>query len=119
VQQWGGDSRGRWEGNTLVVDTTNIRSNDQSHFGFVYDGMSDEHLHVTERFTRTEPETIIYRATVDDPTVYTKPWTIEVVMAKSAEPLYEYACHEGNYGLAGMLSAARAEEKKAAGQGPK
>jgi len=119
VQQWNGDSRGHWEGNTLVVDTTNIRSNDQSHFGFVYDGMSDQNLHVTERFTRTDPSTIIYRATVDDPTVYTKPWTIEVVLAKSEEPLYEYACHEGNYGLADMLSAARAEEKKAAGQGSK
>jgi hypothetical protein len=112
VPQWEGDSQGHWEGNTLVVETTNVRFNDFSHFGTQYEGMSDENLRITERFTRTGPDTLIYRATVNDPTVYTKPWTIELPMAKTDEAIYEYACHEGNYGLAGILSGARAEEKK-------
>jgi hypothetical protein len=114
VTQWMGDSRGHWEGNTLVVETTNVRFNDRSRFGVQYEnGMSDGNLRVTERFTRVDPKTIIYRATVDDPTVYTKPWTIETPMEKTDGPLYEYACHEGNYGLAGILSGIRAEEKAA------
>jgi hypothetical protein len=113
IRQWTGDSRGRWEGNTLVVDSTNFRFNDRSRFGVAYlDGMSDQNLRVTERFTRTGPETILYRATVDDPTVYTKPWTVEIIMSKRSERLYEYACHEGNYGMFGILEGARAEERK-------
>ena len=75
--------------------------------------MTDGNLRVTERFTRVDPETIIYRATIDDPTVYTKPWTVEISMGKRTEPLYEYACHEGNYAMADILRGARAEEKKA------
>lgn len=117
VTQWEGDSRAHWDGDTLVVDTSNVRFNDRSHFGTQYDGMTDENLRITERFTRTGPDTLIYQATVNDPTVYTKPWTIELPMAKTDEPIYEYACHEGNYGLAGILSGARAQEKKAAEQG--
>ena len=112
VPQWEGDSQGHWEGNTLIVETSNVRFNDFSHFGTQYDGMSDGNLRITERFTRTGPDTLIYRATVNDPTVYTQPWTIELPMAKTEEPIYEYACHEGNYGLAGILSGARAQEKK-------
>jgi hypothetical protein len=114
ISQWKGDSRGRWEGNTLVIDTTNFAYNDKSRFGVAYDGFTDQNLHVTERFTRTGPSTIIYRATVDDPTIYTKPWTIETTLAKRAEPIYEYACHEGNYGMLGILSGERAQEKTAA-----
>jgi hypothetical protein len=76
--------------------------------------MSDENLRVTERFTRTGPSMIIYRATVDDPTVYTKPWTIETPMEKVDGPVFEYACHEGNYGLMGILSGARAQEQNTA-----
>jgi hypothetical protein len=114
VTQWMGDSRGHWDGDTLVIETTNIRFNDQSHFGTQYDGMSDENLRVTERFTRTGPSMIIYRATVDDPTVYTKPWTIETPMEKVDGPVFEYACHEGNYGLMGILSGARAQEQNTA-----
>ncbi len=114
VLQWKGDSRGHWEGDTLVVDTTNFRYSDQSRFGQVHDGFTDQNLHVTERFTRTGPNTIIYRATVDDPSAYTKPWTIEITSAKTEEPIYEYACHEGNYAMFGILSGARAEERKAA-----
>jgi hypothetical protein len=116
VSQWHGDSRGRWEGDTLVVETTNVKFNDQSHFGVAYRGMSDENIRVTERFTRTAPDTIMYRATIEDPTVYTKPWTIEESWSRTAGPLFEYACNEGNYGMSGILGGARAEEKKAAGK---
>ena len=114
VRLWSGDPRGHWEGNTLVVETTNFKSNGKNRFGITYDGMSDENLRITERFTRTGAETLMYQATIVDPTVYTKPWTVELSMRKRTEPLYEYACHEGNYGLPGILSGARAEEKAAA-----
>ena len=120
IHQWTGDSRGRWEGDTLVVDTTNFKFNNQSRFGVGYlDGMTDENLHVVERFRRTDLNTIIYQATIDDPTVYTKPWTVEISMAKRTGRLFEYACHEGNYAMLDMLSGARAEERKAAGAAPK
>jgi len=112
VTQWEGDSQAHWEGETLVIETSNVRFNNQSHFGTQYDGMSDQKLRITERFTRTGPDTMIYRATVNDPTVYTMPWTMELPLRKTDEPIYEYACHEGNYGLAGILSGARAQEKK-------
>jgi hypothetical protein len=114
IRQWKGDSRGHWEGNTLVIDTTNFAYNDKSRFGVAYDGFTDQNLHVTERFTRTGPSIIVYRATVDDPTIYTKPWTIETTLSKRVEPIYEYACHEGNYGMFGILSGERAQEKTAA-----
>ncbi len=104
----------------MVVDTTNFRFNNQSRFGVGYlDGMTDENLHVVERFRRTDPTTIIYQATVSDPTVYTKPWTVEISMAKRTDRIFEYACHEGNYGMMDILSGARAEERKAAGSAPK
>ncbi len=120
ITQWKGDSRGHWEGDTLVVDTINFRFNNQSRFGVGYlDGLTDQNLHVVERFRRTDPDTIIYQATIDDPTVYTKPWTVEISMAKRAGQIFEYACHEGNYGMMDMLSGARAEEKKAAGSAAK
>jgi hypothetical protein len=113
VRQWQGDSVGHWEGQTLVIETTHFRASDQSRFGVQYDGMSDENLRVIERLTRSGPSTITYRATVIDPSVYTQPWTVEFPMEKTESPLYEYACHEGNYGLAGILSGARAKEKAA------
>jgi hypothetical protein len=116
VQEWMGDSRGHWEGNTLVVETTNFRFGDRSRFGVQYDGMTDQNLRITERFTRTSPDSIIYRATIDDPTVYTKPWTMEVSLEKSEGPVFEFACHEGNRGLAGVLAGERAQEKRAAEQ---
>jgi hypothetical protein len=119
IRQWTGDSRGHWEDDTLVVDTTNFKFNDQSRFGVGYlDGMTDQNLHVVERFRRVDPGTIIYQATIDDPTVYTKPWTVEISMTKRADRLFEYACHEGNYAMSDMLSGARAEEKRA-GSAPK
>ena len=101
------------------MDTTNLRFSDQTRFGVIYDGVSDENLHVVERFSRTGADQIIYRATVDDPTVYTKSWTIEVVMARTKGPLFEYACHEGNYAVSDILAGARADEKKIAEQGHK
>jgi hypothetical protein len=107
VREWVGDSRGHWEGDTLVVDTTNF--NDQTSFHG-----SDENLHLIERFTLLDGGTIIYRFTIDDPTAFTKPWTGEIPFVKSDGLLYEYACHEGNEGMKGILSAARADEKKSA-----
>jgi hypothetical protein len=108
ARQWMGDSIGHWEGDTLVVDTTNFT--DKTHFRG-----SDRNLHVVERFTRTSPDTIRYRFTIDDPTAFTKPWTGEIAMSQGSGPVYEYACHEGNYSMASMLAGARAEEKAAAG----
>jgi hypothetical protein len=107
VRQWMGDSRGHWEGDTLVVDTTNFTN--KTHFR-----NADEKLHLTERFTRTSPNTILYQFTVDDPTAFTKSWTGEVPFTKSEAPLFEYACHEGNYSMTTMLRGARMQDKAAA-----
>ena len=104
LRQWMGDSRGHWEGNTLVVDTTNFTASTK------FRG-ADENLHLTEHFTRTGPDILLYEFTVNDPTAFMKPWKGEVPMIASQGPLFEHACHEGNYGLAGILSGARAEEK--------
>src|SRR5215831_2850502 len=100
-----GDSRGHWEGKTLVVETTNFT--DKTSFR----GAS-ENLRVVERFTRTDENTLLYQFTIDDPTTWAKPWSGEIPMKKVTAPLYEYACHEGNYGMAGVLSGARSEEKR-------
>jgi hypothetical protein len=105
VRQWQGDSRGRWEGNTLVVDTTNFSARSD------FMGSSD-HLHLAERFTRTAFDRIDYQITVDDPTTWTKPWTALIRLKRSAERLYEYACHEGNYEvLRDIFAAARASDR--------
>jgi len=111
IRQWSGDSVGHWEGATLVVDTTNFRTSLRSRFGVIYDGLTDENLHVIERFTREGSGMIRYRATVEDPTVYTKPWTVEIAMNRVNDRLFEYACHEGNYGMSGILAGYRAQEK--------
>ena len=113
IRQWAGVSRGHWEGDTLVVETTNFQFNDRSRFGVQYEGMSDQNLRIIERFARTGPDSITYRATIDDPTVYTSPWTMEASLEKAAGPIYEYACHEGNYAMAGVLAGAREQERKA------
>jgi hypothetical protein len=107
IHQWMGDSRGRWEGNTLIVDTTNF-SNKTSFRG------SSENLHLVERFTRTDPETILYQFTVDDPKAFTRDWSVEIPMTRSTGPLFEYACNEGNYAMTDILAGTRAEEQKAA-----
>jgi len=104
VRNWLGDPRGHWEGNTLVVDTTNF-TNKSKFRG------ADENLHLTERFTRTDRDTLLYEFTVDDPTVFTRPWKGEIPMTASKDTIYEHACHEGNYGLYGILAGARAEER--------
>ncbi len=104
IRQWMGDSRGHWEGKTLIVDTTNFT--DKTPFRG-----SDRNLHLVERFTRTDAETILYEFTVDDPTAFTKAWKGEAPMTRAVGPIYEYACHEGNYGMTNILSGARAEEK--------
>ena len=108
VRGYLGDSRGRWEGDTLVVDTTNFHPNGNPMGG--YSTLSDEHLHLIERFRRISEDTLEYTFTVDNPTMWTRPWTAVINWKRSRGELYEYACHEGNYSLRGMLSAARAEE---------
>jgi hypothetical protein len=113
IQQWVGDARGRWEGDTLVVETRNLQFNDFSRFGVGFGGgMTDENLVVTERFELDGPDIIIYQATIEDPTVYTEPWTIEVPLVRTEGPIFEFACHEGNYGLLNILEGARAEEAR-------
>jgi hypothetical protein len=107
IRQWMGDSRGHWEGDTLVVDTTNFT--DQTAFR----GASDN-LHVVERFRRVDANTVLYSFMVDDPSTWTHSWSAEIPMTKIDGPIFEYACHEGNYGMANNLSGARAEEKQAA-----
>ena len=99
-----GDSRGRWEGDTLVVDTTNFSKS--SNFRG-----SHENLHLIERFTRVSPDRLEYAFTVSDDTTWTRPWTAMIPLQRSRQPMYEYACHEGNLGLAGILSGTRAEER--------
>ena len=106
VRQWMGDSLGRWEGDTLVVDTTNFT--DKTGFRGSSDG-----LHVIERFTRLDANTILYKFTIDDPSTFTRAWTGEYPFLAAAGPIYEYACHEGNYALGDILRGARLEEKAA------
>jgi hypothetical protein len=111
VPEWTGNSRGHWEGDTLVIESRDFLANQVSRFGVAYlDGMSDENLRVTERLARVGADTILYQATISDPTVYTRPWTVEIPLRRRNEPLYEYACHEGNLGMNGILSGARAAE---------
>jgi hypothetical protein len=104
IRRWQGDPRGHWEGDTLVVDTTNF--SDRTNFRG-----ADENLHLVERFKRIDADTLLYEFTVDDPTAFTTRWTGTIPMTRSAEPLYEYACHEGNYAMGGILRGARAQEK--------
>ena len=119
VRQWVGSSRGHWEGNTLVVESRNFNSKrpgvgDGQMAGLAFTGASED-MRVTEWFTRVDADTILYRFTVTDEKTWTKPWTAELPMVKLQPqgPLFEHACHEGNYGLYNTLAGARAEEKKA------
>ena len=106
LRQWMGDARGRWEGDTLVVETTNF--NDRKYFQGAADAM-----HLVERFSRADAETLLYEFTVTDPDSFARPWTAQIPMRLSLDPVYEYACHEGNYGMEGTLSGARAIERSA------
>ena len=103
IRSWMGDSVGRWEGDTLVVDTTNFTTKTQ------FQGSSDQ-LHVVERFRRVDANTILYRFTIEDPSTWDRSWTGEYPWVATKENLYEYACHEGNYSLANMLHGARIKE---------
>ncbi|HZT75926.1 MAG TPA: hypothetical protein VFA27_04660 [Vicinamibacterales bacterium] len=105
IRRWQGDSRAHWEGATLVVDTTNFT--DKTSFRG-----TDEHLHLVERFTRVDAGTLLYEFTIDDPTAFTRPWTVSLPMTRSDDRVYEYACHEGNYALADILRGARDEERR-------
>ncbi|MGH9387146.1 MAG: hypothetical protein ACRD2N_22990 [Vicinamibacterales bacterium] len=107
VRTWLGDSVGKWEGDTLVVETTNFTDK------FSYRG-SSEHMRLVERLTRTADDILMYQVTIDDPAAFTRPWTVELPARRSLEPMYEYACHEANYGLEGILKGHRAEERVAA-----
>lgn len=113
IRQWHGDPRGRWDGDTLVVETTNFSAKSR------FQGLAAENLHVVERYTRIGPKTIQWDVTVNDATTWTKPWTATVLLRSSPEPIFEMACHEGNEGLAGALSGHRAVENAASTQGSK
>jgi len=117
VTKWFGDSIGRWEGDTLVVETTNMHAmqREQTAILWAYRGAS-ENLKVTERFTRTGPDTILYRFTMDDPSTYSAPFTGELPFNRIDEMIYEYACHEGNYAMSNILSGERSKEREAAAQ---
>ncbi|MET0212222.1 MAG: hypothetical protein ABW292_04425 [Vicinamibacterales bacterium] len=112
VQPWFGDSIGRWEGDTLVVETTNIHPTQlaQASILWPYRGSSDK-LKVTERFTRTGPDTIVYKFTMEDPSTFTAPFSGELPFNRIDEMIHEYACHEGNYAMSNILSGARAKER--------
>ena len=107
IRKWLGDSIGHWEGDTLVVDTTNFT--DKTGFR-----QSTENLHVVERFTRVGPRELLYRFTVEDPATWAKPWSGEYTWPLTDSHIYEYACHDANYALADVLSGARAREKEEA-----
>ncbi len=109
IRPWTGDSWGHWEGDVLVVETTNIHPLQQ------FNGNSSENLTVHERFSRSDEQTILYEFTIDDPTTYTEIWGGEIPFMKFDDKLYEYACHEGNYSLTGVLSGARYQERLEAG----
>ena len=115
IRQWDGDPRGHWEGNTLVVDTTNFNGKgwiSTSAAGGRIKGIGEsEQLHLVERFTRTDANTIRYEVTVDDPNVYTRPWKVSIPMVRDADyQIFEYACHEGNHAVEGVLRGGRAAD---------
>jgi len=119
IRLWNGDSRGHWEGNTLVVDITNYNDKSSIATNIASQAMrgigQSEQLHVVERFTVVDTNTINYEATIDDPLTYTRPWKVAIPIHRDPEyQIFEYACHEGNYGLPNTLSGARAQDKAAA-----
>ena len=111
IRRWMGDSVGHWEGDTLVIDTTNFT--DKTRFRG-----STENLHVVERLTRIDDKTLLYRFTVEDPDTWDRPWTGEMTWPATNKPIYEYACHEGNYALGDVLRGARRQEAEKAAAKP-
>jgi hypothetical protein len=112
IREWTGDSRGHWEGDTLVIETTNFNGKNPVRG-------SSENMRVVERLTRVDADTIDYRFTIEDESTWTHPWSAQVPMKKTTGPLFEHACHEGNFGLYNTLVGARLEEKKAAEEAAK
>lgn len=109
-RQWAGDSRGRWEGDALVIETTNFRPETAPGGG--------NHLtaRLVERLFRVSGDILMYEYRMDDPAIWTRPWTVQIPMTRNTQPMYEYACHEGNYALANILKGARADEQAARGK---
>ena len=115
IRQWKGDSRGRWEGDTLVVETRNFRTLGTAHPApnmALLEALGP-HLLLVEKFSRLDVDTLLYQFTINDSTAWTKPWSAEMTMTKTEDALYEYACHEGNYGLSNILAGAQADERAA------
>jgi hypothetical protein len=112
IRSYMGDSRGRWEGTTLVVETTNLNGK----VGLTRNGNTtptSQDLRIVERFTRVAPDTIQYEATIEDPQIWTRPWKVSLPLKQQPEyGMFEYACHEGNYGMTNILSGARADDRK-------
>jgi hypothetical protein len=120
IRQWDGDSRGHWEGNTLVVDTTNYNNRSQistsAAGGRIKGIVTSDKLHVVERFTRINENTIQYEVTINDPNTFTKPWKVSIPLARDKDyRIYEYACQEGNYAMTDILNAGRVEDAAAKG----
>jgi len=114
LKSWSGDSRGHWDGDTLVVETTNFNDNTWNQFSG-WSWAVDGNLHLVERFSLADPDTVLYQFTVTDPTTWTRPWTATVPLRRTTNLMYEYACHEGNEGMEGILRGARALEREAEG----
>ena len=115
LRQWNGDARGYWEGDTLVIESTNFSDLVPSYNPTVASAMgSGEHLRLIERLTRVSADTLLYEYTVDDPVTFTRPFTVALPMRFSEVPMFEYACHEGNYGLLNILRGAREDDRAAA-----
>jgi hypothetical protein len=108
VRSRAGDSIGRWEGDTLIIDTTNFGGAFDFDFADV-----DENLHVTERFSRADADSVLYEATIDDPTAFVQPWTMVLLLRRTDARMFEFACHEGNYAMTNILRGARSEEQRA------
>ncbi len=119
VRKWMGDSNGRWEGQTLVVDSTNFNDGG-GYYGDAGGNFGwDRNLHLIERFSLLDADTMLYQFDVDNPTAFTRPWKGELTLSRSTAPIYEYACHEGNRSLPNMLSGYRATEKAAGAPAPR
>jgi hypothetical protein len=115
IREYSGISRGHWEKDTLVVETTNFRPEGVATLTFRQTGGTDENMHLVERFTRTDANTVLYEFTVTDPTTWTRPWSAAVPMRKTDEGVFEYACHEGNHSMETWLENARAKDKNGEG----
>jgi hypothetical protein len=116
MRQWMGDARGWWDGDTLVVESRNYTDKTGSFYTIVGSYGSGETLHLVERFTRVDGDTLLYEFTVDDPSTFTRSFTAAIPMRRSDAPLFEYACHEGNYGMTNLLTGARVQEAEATGR---